>query len=714
MAVTAVMLCLPAIAGAHLERPSYWPDPRPDTSVSPPAGGKVPQARTLASAVTGAGPGNVRVVCKGDNGRRSLGLLRDSIDTARTKGFRLRPSLPPKKLSAKGARRLLKLNKALARKCKFHSIQPAIDASGNNDRVVIMPGRYTEPQSRQAPVNDPRCNPSMLQEDQNGTPTPSYEYQATCQNDQNLIHVTGRAVMGSPLDSPRADRHGIPEQELGRCIRCNLQIEGSGVRPEDVILDAGKNYINASNPHARPGGNRPASACHTDNEGDNPCWAKHVVLRTDRTDGFVGRNFLMRGAREHGFYTEETDGMLLDRVKFFWNADYGHLSFTTDHNVVQNCDGYGSGDAVVYPGASPQTGQYRDEGFYPKRRYNTIIRRCDLHGSSMGYSGSMGNAVRVTNNRIYGNANGLTTDTISAPGHPGFPADGMKIDHNWFYANNLDVYRASNPFEALVPQPVGTGFWWAGNNDGDFVENWVFDNYRQGTFLISIPDAVSGEIEGAIDSQVHCPNTPGPFGLASTSCYNTYRGNHMGQVPANFEPHPGLRKFGNKTTLTQRSRRARNGLDFVWDEQPVNLGNCWANNTGPDGTRGSINSDPPIAPNAGQNTPGFLPEHCTTPPANPSDPANHAPGTSTGDGPSYLEKAPTLLTCYGEWDTGNLEQTGCTWWNTPPAPGTSASRATQRAERRAGEQWAQSPAGSNLREWVQEFSAAEFFGPANG
>ena len=79
-----------------------------------------------------------------------------------------------------------------------------------------------------------------------------------------------------------------------------------------------------------------------------------MVLRTDRADGFVGRNFLMRGAREHGFYTEETDGILLDRVKFFWNADYGHLSFTTDHNVVQNCDGFGSGDAVVYPGAAPR------------------------------------------------------------------------------------------------------------------------------------------------------------------------------------------------------------------------------------------------------------------------------------------------------------------------------------------------------------------------
>src|SRR5829696_9952405 len=55
--VSAVMLALPALALAHLERPSYWPDPRPDNSVSPPAGGKVPDARSLKSAARGAGPG---------------------------------------------------------------------------------------------------------------------------------------------------------------------------------------------------------------------------------------------------------------------------------------------------------------------------------------------------------------------------------------------------------------------------------------------------------------------------------------------------------------------------------------------------------------------------------------------------------------------------------------------------------------------------------
>ena len=77
-------------ASAHLERPSYWPDPTADTSVSPPAGGAVPKARSLKSAVTGKGPGEVRVVCK----RSSLDLALASIREARREGFRLRPSQP--------------------------------------------------------------------------------------------------------------------------------------------------------------------------------------------------------------------------------------------------------------------------------------------------------------------------------------------------------------------------------------------------------------------------------------------------------------------------------------------------------------------------------------------------------------------------------------------------------------------------------------------
>ena len=126
-------------------------------------------------------------------------------------------------------------------------------------------------------------------------------------------------------------------------------------------------------------------------------------------------------ALEFGFYTEETDGVLLDKTKFFWNADYGHLSFTSDHHVVQNCDGMGAGDAAIYPGAAPETGSQATD-FYPDApRSNTVIRKCDMRNSALGYCGSMGNAVRITDNHIYGNATGIASDTLSSAGHPGLP-----------------------------------------------------------------------------------------------------------------------------------------------------------------------------------------------------------------------------------------------------------------------------------------------------
>src|SRR3954470_10705871 len=54
----APLIALPALALAHIERASYWPDPAADTSVNPPAGGSVPQIRDLYSALKGHGHGH--------------------------------------------------------------------------------------------------------------------------------------------------------------------------------------------------------------------------------------------------------------------------------------------------------------------------------------------------------------------------------------------------------------------------------------------------------------------------------------------------------------------------------------------------------------------------------------------------------------------------------------------------------------------------------
>src|ERR687894_2885572 len=101
-----VAAALAPAASAHLERPSYWPDPRPDRSVKPAAGGEVPKARSLSSAVTGKGPGEVRVVCQGANGEKSLRRAYASISSAKKKGYRLPPNLAKTRISAKQARKL--------------------------------------------------------------------------------------------------------------------------------------------------------------------------------------------------------------------------------------------------------------------------------------------------------------------------------------------------------------------------------------------------------------------------------------------------------------------------------------------------------------------------------------------------------------------------------------------------------------------------------
>jgi len=646
----------------------------------------MPTARTLASAVASSQPATspateVRVVCQGGGGKTSMRLARESIEAARTQGFQLRPSQPKTVLSDPEAQSLLEINERLRAMCRYHSIQKAINDSGNNDRIVIMPGTYTEPASRSKPENDPRCNPSLLQTDASGDPTPSYEYQVTCPHDQNLVYVQGRAVVGEPLEEPRSDRRGIPEQELGPCVRCNLQIEGSGAKPDDVIIDAGESY-QGSGAEARPSGH-----------------AKDVVLRVDRADGFVGRNMVMRGGAEHGFYVEETDGVLLDRMKFFWNADYGHLAFTSDHQMVKNCDGMGAGDAAIYPGAAPETGSQRTD-FYPDApRANTIITQCDMRNSALGYSGSMGNAVRITNNHIYGNATGIASDTLSSAGHPGFPADSSEVDGNFIYANNFNVYSPDSPVKPLVGVPVGTGIVYAGFNDARVHDNWFFDNWRDGAMLFAVPDALTsyGGPEGDVFPGVSC--VTGPEGGISTSCGNHYFGNKMGQVPPGFQFPAALDRYGVPHGENGQASLP-NGNDFWWDEFPTNRWNCWFGNTGFDGSAGSVTG----SGEAG-NAPGI--------PPNPLPDCEGGTNQDASIGQGDVAKEAYLVDCSegpgggtaGLAPGGDRNGIACDWWTTPPRPGTAEAAGRMRAMEAAAREYEGTPEAARMRERMEALTA---------
>jgi hypothetical protein len=617
----AVAFLCPALAFAHIERPAYWPDPRPDNHVQPAAGGRVPQARTLVSALDSSQPGQTRVVCK----TRSLSLALGSIDKAQTDGFRLRPTLPRVKLSAADAQRLRDLNRRFSQLCAYHSIQQAVFAAHNNDFIVVMPGVYPEQHSREQPTFDPKCQQYLTDTDfGGGGPVGlSYRYQYECPNDQALINVLGRKPAQGAPPPPQEDRHGIPD--LGPCIRCNLQIQGSGARPGDVVIDSGK--VSAGNGGPSGVGSK-----------------KDVALKVDRADGFVLKNVTLRHAKEHDLYVLETDGYLLDKVKFFYAGEYGQLTFADDHGLTENCESVGNGDSAVYPGGAPDSADDtapnapdpRDTSFYPVPRLNQEITHCDLHHNNLGYSGTMGNATHVIHNNFYDNTTGIATDSFFAGGHPGFPQSAAVFEKNNIYSNNFDDYAPGSDVKSTVGVPLGTGILIAGGNSDIVRDNRIYDNWRRGTMLLAVPDALS------------CPpgsETCTPENAASTSYDDQYYGNQMGTGPAG----------GTKL----------NGVDFWWDEFPSNTGDCWHDNVGPDGTNGSWTGDPQRFVTPGMSVPGFLPEDCDA-------------STNVGQGDS--QKEAVLAYCAN----AAIGDPNCEWYTMPPKPGTSAAaRYQESTEQRA-------------------------------
>jgi hypothetical protein len=597
-AASIIALLTSGLASAHIERASYWPDPAPDCSVSPCAGGEVPTPRTLASAVSSGSVANV--VCQRD----SLKLAQRSIADAQSTGYILRPTQPRQKISSSEGQALLSLNKTLFQRCHYRSIQDAVNQSGNNGRVVIMPGLYTEPESRSAPTHDPACTQYGITNDRGETGALSYKWQFYCPNDQNLIAVLGRAPgTTDPPNPPAEDRHGIPD--LGPCIRCNLQIEGSGPSPDDVVIDAGR---------FQSGDAAPIGA------------AKDVGIRADRADGIVIRNLKVRHAAEHDIYVLESDGYLLDRFKTFYAGEYGVLTFVEDHGLMQNCEAAGNGDSGLYPGAGADTGNQRDPSIYPEFRYSQEIRNCDSHHNSSGYSGTDGNATHVAYNNFYDNALGFTTDVFTAPGHPGFPQDSDMIERNNFYSNNFNPYVPGSDVVPTVPVPVGTGLWIAGGNDNVVRSNYFYDNWRRGTMVFAVPDQVVCGPAG-IDPTLlaGCNPTAVP---PSTSYRNRFVNNIMGRSPAGQVLPNGT---GDVTT---------GRTDFWWDQYLGNTGNCWKGNIGQNGRPDGVTSTPPSP---------LLPSACD----------------SSSMGTIGPQQEPELLNCLADIE---FNTASCPWFTTPSRP----------------------------------------------
>jgi len=443
------------------------------------------------------------------------------------------------------------------RACEHEHIQAAINAADSGDRILIMPGVYREEPSRAVKFVGPearggadnaqgdgagggldtsptglagflervglvlgatRAEPTARAAQSGGicdsmqefeqpadgdAPVPTYRFQFECPNSRNLI-----AVIGDTDGDRRCDR------------RCNLQIEGMGRTPQDVLI-----------------------------VGDR---VKRDVIRGDRADGITIRNMTLEQGAFNNIDLVETNGFRIEDVETRYAQNYGVLTFTTDHGLYQRIDAHHNGDSGVYPGSGPE-GRCQ--------RYGIEIRDVYSHDNVLGYSGTAGNGVYTHDSRFEDNSAGIATDSF-ASGHPGMPQDCAKWENNRISSNNQNFFTkeiqercartpfAERPREMVCPQfqvPVGTGIVMAGANDNVVAGNDIFDNWREGVLLLYVPASVRGENE--------------PEKQTDTSNGNRYTGNRMSVRPD--------------------GTRDPNGVDFYWDEQ--GRGNCWQDNRGPGG-----------------------------------------------------------------------------------------------------------------------------------
>jgi hypothetical protein len=139
-AMAAMLAVLPASAGAHAERGTFFPDPNL---------GNFPEYRDSG--------GREIVVCKLDSRRRIM-----EIEDSATR----------------------KLDLKLLPRCQFKSIQTAVNYARSEDRLKVLPGVYTEERW----VNSPPAGCEALYTTGSSL---SYEQHRQCPNAQNLIAILG-------------------------------------------------------------------------------------------------------------------------------------------------------------------------------------------------------------------------------------------------------------------------------------------------------------------------------------------------------------------------------------------------------------------------------------------------------------------------------------------------------------------------------------------
>jgi len=391
-------------------------------------------------------------------------------------------------------------NETLFAKCQkdgYRGLQEAVDAvRGSGINIAILPGLYTDESALAKPTGE--CANLKAPDSKLGYQILSYDQQKQCPHNQNMV-----AIMGVK----------------------DLQIEGTGASPLDVVIDAQYRKLNA--------------------------------IRADLSDGIYFKNFTAQRTTFNSLYVLGVDGFVIDDVLTRWNDEYGFLTFASDHGLYTNCESYGNGDSGIYPGSASDLNP--DLKSHELARYSIEISHCKSHHNMVGFSGTAGNSIWVHDTELYDNIGGASMDSLF-PGHPGLPQNHTTFERNKIYDNNQDFYRyvrdgtckkpaSERGYEQGVVCPSlglapGSGIIIAGGNWNLFRDNWIYGNKAAAFNLIAAPAFLRGE--NSLSKQF------------DTSHDNVYVGNKLGVDPAGAK-HP-------------------NGSSVFWDGQGG--GNCWQDDAG--------------------------------------------------------------------------------------------------------------------------------------
>ena len=206
-----------------------------------------------------------------------------------------------------------------------------------------------------------------------------------------------------------------------------------------------------------------------------------------------------------------------------------------------------------------------------------------MRGSALAYSGSMGNAVRITKNNVYGNGSGLSTRhdlRLRAPGLSGRQRpDRPQPD---LLEQPQPVHRRQPPVEPVVGVPVGVGILWPGPQQRARLRQLDLRQLAPRRRCCSRSRTSSSPRRARSTPGVSCPTAARRRPRHATT---TFHDNHMGQAPARLHRArlEGLRASASRTATSPTSMP--NGVDFWWDEGRATPATAGSTTPGPTAPR---------------------------------------------------------------------------------------------------------------------------------